>query len=263
VGFAGEKKMRLAKLRNLDKLARRILIGTLLFELGLVAVYWFDALNHGRYQLVHALFDLDGEANIPAWFSSAQLLLIALTFWTTALRRPHEQQGTHPSRAFLALAGCAAAYVSMDESAQIHEQVTAWMGRRYVDWLPRFTLTHFWIVMVVVAIVVTLFQIFMVDLKAIWREHRTLALIGAVGIGVGLTGGMVVETLGYKLLHGVKDTLWYKGEVTVEEFMEMCGASLILFSVLKLRGALSVRRREKVRRPVDAAARRTPSFAGA
>jgi hypothetical protein len=252
--------MRIDKLRNLDKLALRILIGTLIFELLLVVVYWFDALNGGRFQFVHALFDLDGEGNIPAWFSSAQLILIAVVLWTRALRQPREGK---PSKAFFFLAGGAAVYASMDETAQIHETVTAWLGRRYVDWLPHFTLTHFWIVMVAVAVAMTLIQIFANDLLIIWREHRRLALTAMLGICIGLGGAMGVETIGYKLLHGVKTTLWYKGEVTIEEFMEMLGASLILFAALKLSGTLGAKRSPAVRRAAGGGRRRVSGLADA
>ena len=62
-------------------------------------------------------------------------------------------------------------------------------------------------------------------------------------ITIALTGGMGVETLGYKLFHGNSESVWYKVEVTIEEFMEMLGATLVLVSALNLRrhkAALSV-----------------------
>lgn len=154
-------------------------------------------------------------------------------------------------------------YASMDETAQIHETVTAWLGRRYVDWLPHFTVTHFWILMVAVAIIMTLIQTFAYDLTTIWREHRHPALIGVLGTCIGLGGAIGVETIGYKLLHGVTTTLWYKAEVTLEEFMEMLGASLILFATLKLNGALAAKRSLAARRAAGAAGSGVPKLAGA
>jgi hypothetical protein len=50
---------------------------------------------------------------------------------------------------------------------------------------------------------------------------------------------MGVETLGYKLLSGKQNTLWYKLEVTVEEFLEMFGASIMLFATLWLNRSLA------------------------
>lgn len=242
-----------------DKIAFEILTGTIICELLLVGIYWVDVL-FGSSQLLHSLFDLDGEGNIPSWFSSAQLMIVALAFWTHALRQP---RGLRPSKAFFGFAGCAALYASMDEAGQVHETVTMWLGRRYIDWLPRFTLTHFWIVMVVVALVMALIQIFANDLATLWREHRRLTLIAVLGVCVGLGGCMGVEALGYKLLHGVRTTLWYKAEVSLEEFMEMLGASLILFATLKLNGALTTKRIVAARRAAVALRSRMPKLAGA
>jgi hypothetical protein len=188
------------------------------------------------------------------------LLVVALAFWTHALRQPRELR---PSKAFFGFAGCAALYASMDEAGQIHETITAWLGRRYIDWLPKFTMTHFWMVMVVVAIVMAIIQIFARDLTTVWREHKRLSLIAILGVCIGLGGAMGVEAIGYKLLHGVRTTLWYKAEVTLEEFMEMLGASLLLFATLKLNGALEVKRALATRRAARPPRARMPKLAGA
>jgi hypothetical protein len=73
------------------------------------------------------------------------------------------------------------------------------------------------------------------DLINLWNDHRREALLFSLGIAIGLSGGMGIETLGYKLLAGNTESLWYKLEVSVEEFMEMFGASLVLLGSLKLR----------------------------
>jgi hypothetical protein len=133
--FPGVKKMKRTSHPTFDKIASEIFAGILFCEVVLVAIYWLDVMTSNQFQALHTLFDLDGEGNIPAWFSSAQLMVVALAFWTHALRQP---AGLRPSRRFFAMAGCAALYVSMDEAGQVHEQVTALMGRRYVDWLPAY-----------------------------------------------------------------------------------------------------------------------------
>ena len=215
---------------TIDVLANKIFCGVIVCELILVVIYWIDALTGSQFETLHSLFDLDSEANIPAWFSSAQLLCVALAFWSRALCQPSR---IHPSKTFFILAGCAALYVSADETAQIHERVTWWMGRRYVDWLPALAVKNFWLVMIAVAVLVAICQLLAHDLIATWRDNRRLALLAAFGIGIGLGGGMGVETIGYEIFHGPSTSLWYKAEVTLEEFMEMFGASLILFSALK------------------------------
>ncbi|HEV7397669.1 MAG TPA: hypothetical protein VGN86_14260 [Pyrinomonadaceae bacterium] len=129
--------------------------------------------------------------------------------------------------------------MSMDEAGQVHEQVTAWMGRRYVDWLPTYAGKHFWWVMLAVAVIVGLIQLLAADLIAIWSRYRRFLLLTLLGISIGLLGCMGVETLGYKLLGGRNNTLWYKLEVTVEEFLEMFGASIMLFATLWLNRTLA------------------------
>lgn len=228
-----------------DRIAGEILFGMICCELVLIAVYWLDVFSAGHFQALHTLFDLDGEGNIPAWFSSAQLLAVALAFLTHALRQPW---GARPSKGFFAFATCAAIYASMDEAGQVHEQVTAWMGRRYVDWLPGYAGKHFWWVMILVALAVAVFQLLAADLITIWSKHRRFLCMALLGVAIGLLGCMGVETLGYKLLNGDRSTLWYKLEVTAEEFLEMFGASLILFATLKLNQSLAIVRVRSARR---------------
>src|SRR5262245_31840375 len=136
--------MRLSQKLRLETLTNRIFIVAIACQLTLVSFYWIDVATGGTIQLLHSLFDLDSEGNIPAWFSSSQLSLVALTLWSCALKRGKVQQ---PSKVFFVLAGVAAAYVSSDETAQIHERITALVGQRYVDWVPGFAAHHFLFVM--------------------------------------------------------------------------------------------------------------------
>lgn len=215
-----------------SNLPKKAMIAALTCELLLVAIYWLDIATAAHFQLLHSLFDLDSEGNIPAWFSSSQLFCVAITFWSCALRKKRE---TKPSKMFFALAGFASVYVSSDETAQIHERVTALMGQRYVDWLPAYAAHNFLIVMIAVALLLTVCQLLADDLLQLWSTHRRLLLLAILGVFIGLIGGMGVETLGYKLLQGHSESIWYKVEVTVEESMEMLGTSVVLYSALKLR----------------------------
>src|SRR6185503_2187998 len=109
-------------------LFNKVVITALVCELTLVAIYWIDVLTGGHFQMLHSLFDLDSEGNIPAWFSSSQLFCVAISFW---------------------------------------------------------------------------------------KNHRTSAVLTICGIAIALTGGMGVETLGYKLFQGHTESILYKVEVSV------------------------------------------------
>lgn len=226
------------QLRDLkSRLPKRIIVAAVICELVLVGIYSFDVATAAQFQTLHALFDLDSEGNIPAWFSSSQLFCVAIAFWSCALRK---RRGAKPSKLFFAIAGLGALYASSDETAQIHERVTAFMGQRYIDWLPQYAAHHFLFVMVAVALLLTVCQFLADDLISLWKSYRPAVLIGLLGVAIALTGGMGVETLGYKIFQGNTESVWYKVEVAVEEFMEMFGGSLVLISALRMRRQKSV-----------------------
>lgn len=72
-------------------------------QLLLVLFYGIDAWVQGPGERLHEVIDLDAEANLPTWFSSFQLTLIAISSWTLA-RRLRETE--RPSRRFLQTCGC-------------------------------------------------------------------------------------------------------------------------------------------------------------
>ena len=88
------------------------------------------ALGHRTpYHFVNQQLDLTDEGNIAVWFSSAQLLLVALVALMNALLiQPDHMSGTAHRfvwfSAVLVMAG-----LSVDETAQIHE----WLGDHFSD----------------------------------------------------------------------------------------------------------------------------------
>jgi hypothetical protein len=121
------------------------------------------------------------------------------------------------------------------------------MGQRYIDWLPSYAADHFLFVMVTIALLLTLCQFLADDLISLWCHHRTAVFIAVLGVGIALTGGMGVETLGYKVFQGHTESIWYKVEVAVEELMEMFGGTLVLIAALEMRRSkVSLRSPERV-----------------
>lgn len=219
--------------QNVPSSLHRVLLGLALIELVFASFYWIDIASGGAHQTFHRLFNLDGEENLPTLFSSAQFIAIAVNCWTISSRRSVRSL---PSPAFWIFSGFCAALLAIDEPAQLHERLTAVIGRRYVEWVPEFLGGNPILVLIVA---ISLGRWLGKDLKVIWRDHRTSALCGSVGIVIGLTGGMGLETIGYKLLSAGKPIIWYELEVTAEELMEMFGASLILTSTLVLKACIT------------------------
>ncbi len=94
--------------------ARKLFLTLICLELLLVMIYGTDAWVQGSAGQLHSLIDLDAEGNLPAWFSSFQLALIAFAFWALAARFRATQR---PSRRFLRACSGFFLLLSIDESA--------------------------------------------------------------------------------------------------------------------------------------------------
>lgn len=213
--------------RSADNLLR----GLIVFEVLLVAVYWIDTLLGAPISLLHGLFDLDGEANIPTWFSSAQLLLIGLMLLVASL---FQRRSERPSRVMLFSLAAGFVMVSADEVVQLHEGITGLMGARYIDWVPslfnEYRAASF---LAIVLLIVVLRNIYP-NIAAFWNWSRRSSLLALAGIAMIVLGASVIESVGYKFLQ--PNSIAYRVEVTAEEFLEMFGASLILRSALAFAG---------------------------
>lgn len=209
-----------------DRLISRIVRVLIAIEFLLVALYWINILC-GEPPAIHLIFDLDGEGNLPTWFSSAQLLTIALTLWAANRFRGDKPM---PSRLFLNLLAAGFLLLSIDETAQIHEAITGLIGTRYADWLPLLLSTHKEIDMLALVGICGVIKYFYPDARAAWKGSRRECLMVMMGMGVTLLGGSVLEAIGYRWLQ--KGSLAYKIEVTGEEYMEMLGETLILYASL-------------------------------
>ena len=206
--------------------ANKLLIALLLFEVCLVLVFMLDALVE-MPRPIHRLFDLDRESTIPAWFSAVQLFVIGMLFlfsgqWSRVHRivRP----------GFLLVVGMAFIFLSMDEAASIHENITA--GLKHVEWIPRFKGDHgiwiqFYILIIVVLAVVgggTL-----VSMLSVYPRQSLILFFGLVTL---LIGGIGMEIISYWYLRGSELAYLYKIEVALEEFFEMAGASIVLYGTI-------------------------------
>jgi hypothetical protein len=97
-------------------LAGALFVACAVLSVAGLAVVWLELGHSWRA----SLFDLDGEANIPTWYSSIQLSLAALcAFGCGALERA---LGSARSWQW-GLVGAVLLYASVDEVAQLHEEV--------------------------------------------------------------------------------------------------------------------------------------------
>jgi hypothetical protein len=177
--------------------------------------------NLGPATLGYAAFDLDGESNIPTWFSAAGLL--ACAWFMLELRRRASGLG------MFALLLAAAA---VDEVAMVHEHVAAWLlaNRGAVPPIAIWVLGG--------ALAAALGGICVPTL----RRLPTLPRMRLIGSGtVFVSAAVGVEAIGqaWARHHGWHDAT-YTFLVLIEECGEMLGAALCLRALLGWREAATV-----------------------
>jgi hypothetical protein len=168
------------------------------------------------------LFLLDREANVPTWFSSSLLLLCSGLCAVIGLLK--RASSDHWWRHWAGLAPIFA-YLSMDETATIHEiLIWAWRPLRDVSGL----LYYPWVVggIAAVAIFVLVYARFLAHLA---RRTATLFVL-AGGCYVGGAVGMEMVDGAYIAEFG-RD-LTYIALVHIEESLELIGVVLFAYALI-------------------------------
>ncbi|OGX34613.1 MAG: hypothetical protein A3C36_02295 [Omnitrophica WOR_2 bacterium RIFCSPHIGHO2_02_FULL_52_10] len=211
-----------------DRDAVKALVCLILCELLFCGIFWVDFLFDHPFWWVYELFNIDQESNIPTWFSTIQLFLIGLLFLFIGYRTEHTPP---PSKLGTKIFGFGFIYLSLDEAAIIHEKLT-WV---FINnpLVPYFHGRHgVWIV-VYGTIAIILLALLAKDLWALGKAYPRLSRIFLLGIVVFLFGSAGMETITFFYLDE-SDKLVYTVEVIMEEFLEMAGVSVMLYSVLLL-----------------------------
>lgn len=176
----------------------------------------------GFYRL-RDLLSVDAEGNLATWFSVALLLGSALVAWTLAAGA--RRGGDGPWRAW-AVVALGLGYLSLDELAQLHEVAATLLG------VPDLggALTFGWVVVAAPAVLVAA----VVGLRfAASLPPRTRALVvtaGAVYVGGAL--GMEVAGGAVYAATGSLQTVGYVLVSSLEELLELAGASLLLHALV-------------------------------
>ena len=207
--------------------ATKVFFGLIFLDLCLVSIFAAAILLGSPSWRI--LFNLDREGNIPAWFSSVQLFLTGMI---VLLRSREIDPGHSPSRLFFLAVGTGFIFLSADEAASIHETI----GRAliHVEWMPRFKGGHgIWIFVYALIGLILLLACFR-RLAAIWNRYRHATSIMAMGLGFALLGAVGLEAISYQFLRSGSTPLLYLVEVALEEFLEMSGASIMLYGALLL-----------------------------
>ncbi|MGQ4648011.1 hypothetical protein [Lyngbya aestuarii] len=184
------------------------------------------------------LFDVDGERNIPALYSSISLLfcsvlLAAIAFINFSNKARYTVQWLSLSCLFLLFA--------WDEAVQLHEELTnvPFLSEilRILGIRDQAIFNYTWVVAGVIFIFFFTIAYFKFFLSFPFRTKRLLLVSG----GLFVFGALAMEMIGGSLLDNFGiESLVYIGGTHIEEFCEMLGIALFVYTLL-LQLRLSVR----------------------
>jgi hypothetical protein len=231
-------RRRLRLLRPSPLVAALYALDGLMLALAVAGFVVSAAAGEPRWGLVR----LGDESNLPTWFSSAQLLLVALGLGLLAardVRRPLLR--TAP----LLLGPAFFLLLSLDEVAMLHERLGDWVkaetgagdGLRTGPWM-----------FVYAPLALLMLGAALRAYRPYWRGRRGViilalagvALYGAAAVGLEFAANFVVE-----------GSLAQKGLGFAEEIGEMVGATTLLWAVAVLLRWEGVRIEPGIRRAPD------------
>lgn len=167
--------------------------------------------------------NVDQELSLPTWFSSIQLFAVAMVL---LLQAPWAKQ----LRFFLLLLGTGFLFLSMDETAGVHDAIRHY-AQQFEPWPVQGI--HFFVWMVLYGCVGL--GALLANYRSIlfaWRNFRREARLVAVG-GVIFAGGAIgIESLHYLYRIAIGGRLYLA--LAAEEFLEMAGVSIMLYGFMLL-----------------------------
>lgn len=188
----------------------------------LVTVHLLLTLVHatqGRLQTLWKIFWISGEANVPAFFSAAVLLVVALV-----AMGPVAISDRPENRLPWRLAGALLLFMSLDEAAAIHEKAQFFADGAAV---PLLWMSAYALVLLTAAVVFFRFWLHLpVPTRTALAVAGLVFLSGAVGVELQ-ERSHVVE--GVDMWRNLPLVL----SMTVEETLEMLGAALALRALLR------------------------------
>ena len=170
------------------------------------------------------LFSLDGEGNIPTWFSSVILLAASALLGVIARSRMNSRDRFATHWVLLALVFL---YISVDETARIHEMLNTPVSAM-VD--TGGFLSFAWVLFgaLFVAVMAVIYFRFLVSLPG---STRNAFLIAGTIFVVGAIGFESLSAYFYSQ-SGYRDARYLLAS-NVEEIMEMTGVVIFLYALLR------------------------------
>jgi hypothetical protein len=203
--------------------------------LGLIYLASVRYASHPFFRDTGRFWDLNEEANLPAWYSSIQLWMIAVVLGTIAWREFRPRRVASWS---LVLAALAFVFLSADEGAMLHERLAIVVDRLVLQrTASSFSRTGIW--MFIFGPLLLVFALLIA--KGAWeylRHRPRVVLLGVVGVVIFLSCAGGLEAYSNFL---ARDTWPYYCEVFAEEVGEMTGATFMLWAACELAQSLGIK----------------------
>ena len=198
----------------MSKSLRYLFLFLLLIVFILLGMHFFPA---SESWTIADRFNLDGEANIPEWYSAVLLFSVSLSSLAIYLLGRKGIGGDRPwNRFWLAFAGVYC-FLSLDECARLHEIIDSATPLKWVYAYAPFA-----------AIFFIICAFYFVVIRNGEKRVRNWVLGGLI---VYALGGLVSELIGY-LFRPLQHAL-QQAEFVIEEGLEMIGAIIVLMGVLQ------------------------------
>ena len=207
-----------------------VLGGIVLSLLGLHVVLrlaWPDAYldPDSASAIFYRLIDIDGEANVPAWFSSGMWFFAAMLSWGISTRSPD-----HRWRWRGMFAVCL--FLSLDEMAQLHE-ATGLLLKAALPSMRVYQRAWTFAGGALVLAAALFFARLLLSLKPVFT-------VGILAAGIlFVTGAIGFELLGSSAARG--NVSWYPAQIAwtteiFEEGLEMFGVIIFIWTLLGVAG---------------------------
>ncbi len=195
----------------------------------MASLFVLSRVVHAQIGNVAQFVDMDREMNLPTWWSSLQLSLVAILLLTVAVLC---------RRLWPVIAAAGFALLSLDEFAMIHELIGVWVDQNVVARSDTiFSTSGIWFLICAPLFVVAFGLVAWMAWKDLRRDMKVIKLLAA-GIGLFLLGAVVVESFSNL-------TPWmswqYRVQVLVEESFEMVGVTLMAWAGVVLLQSLGVK----------------------
>jgi hypothetical protein len=163
-------------------------------------------------EAAHWWFDLDGEGNIPALFSTALLAAVSLTAFSVHRARDRKTGRSRLARFFWLWFSVFYAFLAVDEGFEVHESIGRFVHLKWIYvYLP---------------FVAAAFGVILYYFGKLRKEDRLLGRWVVGGLVVFAYGGLICEFISHRcspLPFALQET-----EFMVEEGLEMLGTIMVL-----------------------------------